>query len=75
MVQPKTSTHSALRRLTSRQHHRYEATAGGEGSGSINPFVRGLFSGKEIATQMHPRNEEAIVAAQQPVELMRNPST
>ena len=53
----------------------YEATAGGEGSGSINPFVRGLFSGKAIATQMHPRNEETIVAAQQPVKPMRNPST
>jgi hypothetical protein len=35
----------------------YKATAGGEGTDSINPFVRGLFSGKEIATQIHPRNE------------------
>ncbi|KAH9984858.1 glycosyltransferase family 2 protein [Russula vinacea] len=53
----------------------FEAAAGGEGSGSINPFVRGLFSGKAIATQMHPRNEDTIVAAQQPVKPMRNPST
>ncbi|KAI0049900.1 glycosyltransferase family 2 protein [Auriscalpium vulgare] len=49
--------------------------SGGEGSGSINPFVRGLFSGKAIATQMHPRNEDTIVAAQQPVKPMRAPST
>lgn len=52
-----------------------ETAAGGEGSGSINPFVRGLFSGKAIATQMHPRNEDTIVAAQQPVKPMRAPST
>jgi chitin synthase len=50
-----------------------EAAAAGEGSG--NPFVRGLFSGKAIATQMHPRNEDTIVAAQQPVKPMRAPST
>ncbi|TFY81864.1 hypothetical protein EWM64_g2154 [Hericium alpestre] len=48
---------------------------GGEGSGSVNPFVRGLFSGKAIATQAHPRNEDTIVAAQQPVKPMRAPST
>src|SRR5258708_39008843 len=53
----------------------YEATAGGEGSGSINPFVPGLFSGKAIATQMHPRNEEIIIAAPQPIKPMRNPLT
>ena len=46
-----------------------------EGSGSNNPFVRGLFSGKAIATQMHLRNEDTIVAAQQPVKPMRVPST
>jgi chitin synthase len=45
------------------------------GSGSINLSVCGLFPGKAIATQMRPRNEEAIVAAQQPVKPMRNPST
>jgi hypothetical protein len=52
-----------------------KATAGGEGSGSINPFVRVLFSGKGIATQMHPGSEETIVTAQQPIKPMRNPST
>lgn len=46
-----------------------------DGSGSINPFVRGLFSAKAIATQAHPRNEETIVSAQQPVKPMRAPST
>lgn len=50
-------------------------TAGAEGSGSINPFVKGLFSAKAIATQAHPRNEDTIVAAQQPVKPMRAPST
>jgi chitin synthase len=49
--------------------------SGVEGSGSINPFVKGLFSGKAIATQAHPRNEDTIVAAQQPVKPMRAPST
>ncbi|KAI9438359.1 glycosyltransferase family 2 protein [Lactarius indigo] len=52
-----------------------QAADAGEGSGSNNPFVRGLFSGKAIATQMHPRNEDTIVAAQQPVKPMRAPST
>ncbi|KAI8989101.1 glycosyltransferase family 2 protein [Trametes punicea] len=46
-----------------------------DGSGSMNPFVRGLFSAKAIATQAHPRNEDTIVAAQQPVKPMRAPST
>jgi chitin synthase len=49
--------------------------SGVEGSGSINPFVKSLFSGKAIATQAHPRNEDTIVAAQQPVKPMRAPST
>ncbi|KII91880.1 glycosyltransferase family 2 protein [Plicaturopsis crispa FD-325 SS-3] len=49
--------------------------SGGEGSGSNNPFVKGLFSAKAIATQAHPRNEDTIVAAQQPVKPMRAPST
>lgn len=44
-------------------------------AGSINPFVRSLFSAKAIATQAHPRHEETIVAAQQPVKPMRAPST
>ncbi|KAL0946000.1 hypothetical protein HGRIS_012276 [Hohenbuehelia grisea] len=43
--------------------------------GSINPFVKGLFSAKAIATQAHPRNEDTIVSAQQPVKPMRAPST
>ncbi len=46
-----------------------------DGSGSMNPFVRGLFSAKAIATQAHPRNEDTIVSAQQPVKPMRAPST
>lgn len=46
-----------------------------EVSGSINPFIKGLFSGKAIATQAHPRNEDTIVAAQQAVKPMRAPST
>ncbi|KZT54073.1 glycosyltransferase family 2 protein [Calocera cornea HHB12733] len=48
---------------------------GSDVTGSINPFIRGLFSGKAIATQAHPNNEETIVAAQQPVKPMRAPST
>lgn len=47
----------------------------GETTGSINPFVKGLFSAKAIATQAHPRDEDTIVAAQQPVKPMRAPST
>ncbi|KAJ7265999.1 glycosyltransferase family 2 protein [Mycena haematopus] len=47
---------------------------GGQG-GSVNPFVKGLFSARAIATQAHPRNEDTIVAAQQPVKPMRAPST
>nr|AZQ26801.1 putative chitin synthase 4 [Ganoderma lucidum]QDK64613.1 chitin synthase [Ganoderma lucidum] len=46
-----------------------------DGSGSMNPFVRGLFSAKAIATQAHPSDEDTIVAAQQPVKPMRAPST
>lgn len=48
---------------------------GTEGSGSVNSFIRSLFSGKAIATQAHPRNEDTIVAAQQTVKPMRAPST
>ncbi|KAF9531219.1 glycosyltransferase family 2 protein [Crepidotus variabilis] len=51
------------------------AQDGLEGTGSINPFVKGLFSAKAIATQAHPRNEDTIVAAQQGVKPMRAPST
>ncbi|KAK7447693.1 hypothetical protein VKT23_009920 [Stygiomarasmius scandens] len=49
-------------------------TEGMENSGSINPFVKGLFSGKQIATTVHPRNEDTIVSAQQNVKPMRAPS-
>lgn len=47
----------------------------GSATGSINPFVKGLFSNKAIATQAHPRNEDTIVSAQQAVKPMRAPST
>ena len=46
-----------------------------EGAGSINPFIKGLFSGQVIATQAHPKNEDTIVSAQQTVKPMRIPST
>ena len=50
-------------------------TAGAEGSGSINPFIDGLFLAKAITIQAHPWNEHTIVAAQQPVKPMHAPST
>ena len=43
--------------------------------GSNNPFIRSLFTNKSIATQVHPRNDDTIVAVQQPVRPMRAPST
>ncbi|PCH37422.1 glycosyltransferase family 2 protein [Wolfiporia cocos MD-104 SS10] len=46
-----------------------------DGTGSTNPFIRELYSAKAIATQAHPRDEETIVSAQQPVKPMRAPST
>lgn len=46
-----------------------------EHQGSNNPFIKSLFSSRSIATQAHPRNDETIVAAQQPVRPMRAPST
>jgi len=51
------------------------AADGAEGAGSLNPFVKGLFSGKAIATQAHPKDEDTIVSAQQLVKPMRAPST
>jgi chitin synthase len=42
--------------------------------GSNNPFIRSLVSARSIATQAHPRNDDTIVAAQQPVKPMRAPS-
>ncbi|KAJ7840428.1 glycosyltransferase family 2 protein [Mycena leptocephala] len=51
----------------------------GEGDGRAGrerePLRQGLFSGRAIATQAHPRNEDTIVAAQQPVKPLRAPST
>ena len=46
-----------------------------ENRGSNNPFIKSLFSSKSIATQAHPRNDETIVVAQQPVRPIRAPST
>ncbi|KAF9235745.1 P-loop containing nucleoside triphosphate hydrolase protein [Melanogaster broomeanus] len=48
---------------------------GAEGAGSINHFVKGIFLGKAIATQAHPKNEDTIVSAQQTIKPMRAPST
>ena len=52
-----------------------ESSDGAEGVGSVNSFIKGLFSGKAIATQAHPKNEDTIVSAQQMVKPMRAPST
>lgn len=49
--------------------------AASEQQGSNNPFIQGLFSAQAIATEAHPRNQETIVAAKQPVKPMRAPST
>ncbi|ORY22433.1 chitin synthase-domain-containing protein [Naematelia encephala] len=46
-----------------------------EYQGSNNPFIKGLFTSKSITTQAHPRNDDTIVAVQQPVRPMRAPST
>lgn len=46
-----------------------------EQPGSNNPFIQGLFSSQAIATEAHPKNQETIVAAKQPVKPMRAPST
>lgn len=48
---------------------------GTDPQGSNNPFIKSLFSNKSIATQSHPRNDDTIVAVQQPVRPMRAPST
>jgi chitin synthase len=45
-----------------------------ESTGSSNPFVQGLFTNKAVATEVHPHDEETIVAAQQSVKPMRAPS-
>ncbi|KAI9449751.1 hypothetical protein HD554DRAFT_2044378 [Boletus coccyginus] len=44
-----------------------------EGARSVNPFIKGLFSGKAIMTQAHPKNGDTIV--QQPVKPMCTQST
>ncbi|KAF8314090.1 glycosyltransferase family 2 protein [Clavulina sp. PMI_390] len=44
-------------------------------NGSTNPFIQNLFSGKALATEAHPRNDETLVAAHQPAKPMRAPST
>jgi chitin synthase len=49
--------------------------SGLEDSGPINPFVKSIFSGEAIATQTHLRNEDTIVATQQPFKPVRAPST
>ncbi|KIY53918.1 glycosyltransferase family 2 protein [Fistulina hepatica ATCC 64428] len=48
---------------------------GANATGSGNPFIKSLFSNKAIATQVHPRDEDTIVGAQQNVKPMRRPST
>jgi chitin synthase len=45
-----------------------------ESTGSSNPFVQGLFTSKAVATEVHPHDEDTIVAAQQSVKPMRAPS-
>ncbi|KAF6741605.1 glycosyltransferase family 2 protein [Ephemerocybe angulata] len=50
------------------------AMAAAEGYGSINPFVKGLFSGGAVKTEAYARNEDTIVSAQQSVGPMRMPS-
>ncbi|KAG6372221.1 P-loop containing nucleoside triphosphate hydrolase protein [Boletus reticuloceps] len=51
------------------------ASDSAEGTGSANPFVKGLSLANAIATQAHPKNEDTIVSAQQPIKPMRTPST
>ena len=48
-----------------------------EDTGStINPFVKGLFSGKAITTQAHPtKSKDTIIVVQQSVKPMQALST
>lgn len=48
--------------------------AGLDSTGSSNSFIKGLFSSNAIATQVHPRDADTVIAAQQPVRPMRAPS-
>jgi chitin synthase len=58
-----------------KQRSRRNFSAGAmESTGSSNPFVQGLFTNKAVATEVHPHDEETIVAAQQSVKPMRAPS-
>ncbi|KAG6369434.1 hypothetical protein JVT61DRAFT_14849 [Boletus reticuloceps] len=50
------------------------ASDSAEGVGSANPFVKGLFSAKAIATQAQPKNEDTIISAQQPIKPMHTMS-
>lgn len=52
-----------------------DAITDNDDTGSSNAFIRGLFASNAIATQVHPRDQEVIVAAQQPVKPLRAPST
>ena len=51
------------------------SAAGAAFPGSTNTFIRDLFNTRAIATQVHPRDQETVVAAQQSVKPMRQPST
>ncbi|KAJ3532282.1 hypothetical protein NMY22_g7803 [Coprinellus aureogranulatus] len=48
--------------------------AAAEGYGSINPFVKGLFSSGALKLEASARNEDTIVSAQKSVGPMRMPS-
>ena len=47
---------------------------GMQSAGSSFAFVRALFSTRALQVQAHPKSEQTIVAAQQSVKPMRNPS-
>lgn len=49
--------------------------AAAQNPGSSNPFIQGLFTGRSIVSEAHPKDDETIVAAQQPVKPLRAPST
>ena len=43
----------------------FRSSNAADGVGSVNPFLKGLFSGKPIATQAHLKDEGTVVSAQQ----------
>ncbi|PWN45202.1 chitin synthase 8 [Ceraceosorus guamensis] len=47
---------------------------GGQSAGSTVAFIRSLFSTRALKTQAHPKSEQTIVAAQQSVKPIRQPS-